>query len=133
LTRPTILIVDDDEGFRDALAEIFKDEGYEVAMSSNGRQAIELLLGGLRPLAILLDVMMPVMNGADFRAAQLRMAEVRAIPVAVLSASGISRKEITAKFGAVEYIPKPMSAQTVLTFIERCRPPRTAGRDKQDP
>jgi CheY-like chemotaxis protein len=89
-------------------------------MCGNGRQAIDLLLGGLRPLAILLDVMMPVMNGADFRAAQLRMADVHSIPVAVLSASGLSRQAITASFGAVEYIPKPMSVATLLAFIERC-------------
>ena len=120
-TQARVLIVDDDPDFRDAVADLLKGEGFDVMMASNGRQALELLSGGLRPLAILLDLMMPVMNGMTFRAEQLKNPALSKIPVAVLSASGSSAQSIARDFGAVDYIPKPMTGASVLAFIERCR------------
>jgi CheY-like chemotaxis protein len=120
--RPDIvLIVDDDAAFRDAVAELVSDEGLAVATAINGQQALEMLASGLRPIAILLDMMMPVMDGPAFRAAQLAMADARSIPVAVMSASGTSRQEINTIFGDVEYIPKPTSGAAIVSFLARCR------------
>ncbi len=122
----TVLIIDDDTGFRDALVELLVDEGLAAATAVNGSQALEMLTSGLRPVAILLDMMMPVMDGPEFRRAQLAMPEARSIPVAVLSASGTSRQQVMALFGDVEYIPKPASGTAILAFLARFRATRSA-------
>jgi CheY-like chemotaxis protein len=122
-----VLIVDDDACIREPLREMLEDEGFRVETAGNGREALDLLIGGLRPSAILLDVMMPVMDGWAFRAEQLRMADVAKVPVAVLSASGMSSREIRARMGEVEYIRKPMAPDAILRFVERCRLPGGAG------
>lgn len=119
-----VLVVDDDESFREVLGDLIVDEGLSVATATNGREALDLLESGLRPIAICLDIMMPVMDGAVFRAAQLGMPEARAIPVAVLSASGTSRQQVTAQFGDVAYLPKPTTSAAIVAFLDRCRPSR---------
>ena len=119
--RPVVLIIDDDAAFRDALSELIADEGLSTVVASNGRQALDMLASGLRPIAILLDMMMPVMDGPAFRAAQLASDEARSIPVAVMSASGRSSQEILTAFGDVEYIPKPTSGAAVVAFVNSCR------------
>jgi two-component system chemotaxis response regulator CheY len=122
-TQATVLIVDDDVYVREALCEVVRDEGLGVAMASNGREALDLLTAGLRPIVIFLDVMMPVMDGVTFRSEQLAMAEARTIPVAVMTASGKSREAIAAAFGDVEYLPKPMDLDAILAVLERRRVP----------
>jgi CheY-like chemotaxis protein len=121
--QATVLIVDDDVYVREALCEVVSEEGLDVAMASNGREALDLLTAGLRPIVIFLDVMMPVMDGVTFRSAQLAMAEARTIPVAVMTASGKSREAIAAAFGDVEYLPKPMDLDAILAVLERRRAP----------
>ena len=72
----TILVVEDDHDIQSALASILREEGLHVATASDGAEALALLRQGLRPAVILLDLMMPVMNGAEFRAAQLQDPEL---------------------------------------------------------
>ena len=67
MTSKPILIVDDDKDVRIALAELLEGEGYTVAGAHNGQEALQLMRGGLHPAVILLDLMMPVMDGWDFR------------------------------------------------------------------
>ena len=122
-SREIVLVVDDDRDLRQALSELIRDEGLDVATASNGREALDLLTAGLRPIAILLDMMMPIMDGAAFRRAQLTMADVGSIPVAVMSASGARREAIAAAFGDVEYLPKPMTGASILSFLGCCRFP----------
>ena len=83
-----VLVVDDDEGSRKALAEVLSDEGYQVATCADGADALEYLRGGARPGVILLDLMMPGIDGWDFRMAQKRDAALSAIPVVAISAAG---------------------------------------------
>jgi CheY-like chemotaxis protein len=117
----TVLVVDDAEDVCTALTELFEDEGFAAKSARNGREALDLLLGGLRPCAILLDLMMPVMNGWDFRAEQLRIPELAAIPVAVLSAS-FNAQSTLAQLGAIEFFAKPASTSAILSFVRRnCR------------
>jgi CheY-like chemotaxis protein len=82
-----ILIVEDDFDIRDTLTQILEEEGYRVEGAENGQDALDRLHAGRLPSLILLDLMMPVMNGWQFRAVQLRDPSLRAIPVVVISAN----------------------------------------------
>jgi two-component system chemotaxis response regulator CheY len=64
--RTTILVVDDDVDLRESLQELLEMQGYTVSTAEHGRHALQLLRGGHRPQLILLDLMMPVMDGAEF-------------------------------------------------------------------
>ncbi len=81
-----ILVVDDDALIRETLATALGDEGYAVRVAPDGRAALTAL-GNWRPDVIVLDLMMPVMDGATFRAAQRSVAATAQIPVIVLSAA----------------------------------------------
>ena len=75
-----ILVVDDDPDIRDSLREVLEDEGYEVACVGNGREALDhLKTANPRPCVILLDLMMPVMDGWQFRKEQKQDAEIAGI------------------------------------------------------
>lgn len=81
-----ILIVEDDEAIRETLRIMLALEGYDVNTASNGKEALELLLHGERPSLILLDLMMPVMNGFEFAAALQKDARISSIPFVLLTA-----------------------------------------------
>lgn len=81
-----ILLVDDDSDLREALAELLIDEGFVVTEAANGRDALELL--EKQPVdLIVLDYMMPVMSGLEFRAQQRARPAIAGIPVVLLSAA----------------------------------------------
>jgi CheY-like chemotaxis protein len=84
---PTILVVDDDEETREVLALALELEGYRVERAVDGLDALLALRTGPPPAAIVLDLEMPAMPGAEFRAAQLRDPALAGIPVIVLSSS----------------------------------------------
>jgi DNA-binding response OmpR family regulator len=81
-----ILVVDDDALIRDTLATALGDEGYAVRVAPDGRTALSSI-GNWRPDLIVLDLMMPVMNGVEFRTAQRSAADTAQIPVIILSAA----------------------------------------------
>src|SRR5881392_3915466 len=82
-----VLVVEDDEDIRDSLVEFLGDEGYEARGAGNGREALSLLAAiAPPPCLIILDLMMPVMDGRTFREEQLRRPDVADIPVIVISA-----------------------------------------------
>jgi CheY-like chemotaxis protein len=84
-----VLIVDDDEGIRDALSETLSDEGFPVATAANGQEAIDWLRERRPPsCVVLLDLMMPVMDGAGFLRAKQADPVLSAIPVLVVTAAG---------------------------------------------
>lgn len=115
-----ILIVEDDEDIRKDLAEILQEEGYEVATATNGREALDQLQAD-RPGLILLDLMMPGMNGWDFRARQLQDPDIAEIPVVILSgAANVLRSAVT--LSAAGYITKPFRLTQLLETVHRvCR------------
>ena len=82
-----MLIVEDDADIRESLGDALEFYGYEVATAENGWDALRLLRSGLDPEVILLDLVMPVMNGWQFRKLQLADPSLAAIPVVVVSAS----------------------------------------------
>jgi two-component system, chemotaxis family, chemotaxis protein CheY len=113
-----ILVVDDDREVRQALCSVLRDEGYDVSSASDGREAISHLNAGGRPGIILLDMMMPVMGGADFRKVQLGDPQLKDIPVVVLTADG-SFREIARSLGAAAAFPKPFELDDLLDTIEQ--------------
>ena len=118
----TVLIVDDDLPVRTALKELFETEGYAVALAANGRAALNHLRKGLRPSVILLDLMMPVMDGWDFRHEQLADPDARNIPVVILTAAGFSPETVRAQFGDVPFVAKPPLHTGLLDTVKRLCP-----------
>jgi CheY-like chemotaxis protein len=82
---PIALLVDDDADFRSVLGEVLEGEGYWIVEAANGREAIRVL-NSLRPDVILIDLLMPVMNGWSLFAAIEDRPELRTVPVVFLSA-----------------------------------------------
>jgi CheY-like chemotaxis protein len=118
----TVLVVDDDPDITDELGELLESEGYGVAAAPNGLAALGQLRRGLRPCVILLDLMMPVMDGWDFRAQQLKDPELRDIPVVIITAAGFSEASVKAQFGDIAFVPKPPPADGLLATVKRlCR------------
>jgi CheY-like chemotaxis protein len=115
----TVLIVDDDLPVRTALKELFETEGYAVALAANGRAALNHLRKGLRPCVILLDLMMPEMDGWDFRNAQLADPGLKDIPVVILTAVGFSAETVRAQFGDIPFVPKPPAHTGLLDMVKR--------------
>jgi CheY-like chemotaxis protein len=88
LPVPLILLVEDEPEVREVITAVLETEGYRVRSASNGLEALDILRGGLRPCMIVLDLMMPVMDGWQFRAEQLCDPELLKIPTIVYSALG---------------------------------------------
>jgi CheY-like chemotaxis protein len=122
LSCHTILVVDDDSDIRDTLTEILGDEGYRVSSARNGREALAFLTAQTRPSLILLDMMMPEMDGWRFRQEQQRNPDIAGIPVVILSAHGNVREAALA-LGVADYLRKPLRVESLLEIAERyCRP-----------
>ncbi|HTP29472.1 MAG TPA: response regulator [Anaeromyxobacteraceae bacterium] len=83
----TIQIIDDDPDIRESLSDVLEDAGYRAVTSPNGARALQDLKDGLRPDLIILDLMMPVMDGWSFRRTLLRDPILATIPVLILSAA----------------------------------------------
>lgn len=113
-----ILIAEDDPDIREALAQVLENEGYQVSTAADGAQALALLRQGPKPSLIILDLMMPVMNGWQFREEQLRDPELAKIPVLVITAyTGAEAKAAAA--GAAGLLRKPIELQSLLDAVER--------------
>ncbi len=115
----SLLVVDDDADLREALQDVLHDAGYEVLTAANGRQALEVLARAPRaPSMVLLDMMMPVMDGAGFLRELHAQPDGRAIPVVVFSASAGAREE-SEQLGAQAYLRKPVDVDTLLETIQK--------------
>jgi CheY-like chemotaxis protein len=114
-----VLVVDDDETIRDSLADLLSEEGYLVRTARNGEEALADLrdVSGRRPCLILLDMMMPVMNGQEFYDQQQLDPALMAIPVVIMSADRNLRQR-AASFGGA-YLAKPARLETVLDMVGR--------------
>jgi CheY-like chemotaxis protein len=111
-----VLIIEDDKYIRDSLQELLTDEGFDVRTAANGEEALTLLATGILPNVILLDLMMPVMDGFQFRERQLSSPRLAQIPVCVMSAYGDSAKN-SEKLNVQGYLKKPLNVQDVLDLV----------------
>jgi CheY-like chemotaxis protein len=115
----TILIVDDHEDIRDSLAELLSEEGYDVAVAANGREALRYLQQNRAPCLILLDLMMPVMNGYEFRTIQQGDPGLAGIPVAVVSGREDAPQNAM-KMNAIGCFTKPVNLDALLEVVVEC-------------
>jgi CheY-like chemotaxis protein len=112
---PSVMIVEDDRDTREMLARFLELEGFDVRQAANGAQALEALGSDAGTCVILLDLMMPVMNGWQFRAAQSSDPRFARIPVVVVTAAGPSEK--LPAIAAHAWIPKPVDFDRLLSVI----------------
>lgn len=107
----SVLIVDDEIDIREAVAELLAEEGYAVLAAASGVEALKKLREH-HPAVVLLDLMMPGMNGWEFRAVQKGDPDLSRIPVIVLSALGRS-----SGVDAEGYLQKPFEIQQLLDAV----------------
>jgi len=112
------MLIEDDSETRDALAAVLQAYGYRVREAVDGRDALDQLHDGAHPCAILLDLMMPRMDGWEFREAQRADPKLCEIPLAVLSAVGNVRLQAR-RLGVETAFPKPVELDDVLAFLAR--------------
>ena len=109
-----ILVVEDNDDVREMMAVTLELEGHEVSTAVNGRDALNKLRAGERPCVILLDLMMPVMNGWEFRNALERDPILKSVPVVIVSAA---TAELVHNADAAAYLPKPLDMEQLLHVV----------------
>jgi CheY-like chemotaxis protein len=112
----TVLVVDDDPEIRSAVRMLLEDEGYRVSVAANGEEALERLRSGAAPCLILLDLMMPVMDGFVFLERHRADPELAGIPIVVVTAAGERR---VAGFSAGNVLAKPVRAEKLLGVVNQ--------------
>ncbi len=112
-----VLVVDDDPVIRETLADVVADEGFAPLLAENGLVALDRLHRGARPCLILLDLMMPVMDGWAFIEKMKEDPRLGGVPIAVLSASEISRFPPSVPLD--HRIRKPFTLDAVLDVLEK--------------
>ena len=113
----TILIIEDDDLIRDTLKATLEFEGFTVATAENGQRALELLSSLNRPCLILLDLMMPIMNGWEFLEYRKENDVFLTIPVAIVSAATDSAIQKAHGYQAI--IKKPIDLDIMLAWVRK--------------
>jgi len=113
--KPYILLVDDDSDLRQCLVDLLQDEGYVTRTAGSGREAMSLLEDGTPPRLILLDLMMPDLNGWQFYELQQQNQRLARIPVLVVTAS----RSLGPNLPGTDVLLKPFSIDDVLNKVER--------------
>ena len=115
-----ILIIENEVDIREILQEFFESEGFNVSTAEHGLEALETLERILRPDVILLDLMMPVMCGAEFIEHKNKNTVWKDIPVVVMSAADKKRQE-SMNLGNHWEIQKPLQLDDLITVIARAQ------------
>ena len=113
--RPVVLVVEDDPACASLIADLLQRSGYRVLGASNGGEALAMLDEGLRPDAIVADLMMPVMHGWDLLASLRSRPAVASVPVLVTSAVHDPRR---ADLGDAVFLSKPLQLESLLGAVE---------------
>src|SRR5262245_59290959 len=113
-----ILVVEDDPDLAQVVAEVLESAGYRTAIAGNGSEALDHLRASTQPDLILLDMMMPVMDGWTFREEQRKLPELASIPVVTVTADGDARGK-AASIQAAGYVMKPITVDSLLDEVER--------------
>ena len=111
-----MLIVEDDADLRDMMAQLLSLEGFQAHTVANGREALDYMLAGDFPEVILLDLMMPVMDGWEFRRQQQRDPGMAEVPVVVLSALDPAR---AGDLDAKAFLKKPLDFDRLLELVRQ--------------
>ncbi|MBI4511703.1 MAG: response regulator [Deltaproteobacteria bacterium] len=119
----SILVVEDDPDISETIQDLLEQEGYSVTTAANGKEGLEKLGHMERPCLILLDLMMPVMNGLEFLAARGENDVIATIPVVVLTAYGQMASQVpTSEVAGI--VKKPVELESLINSVRTfCGPP----------
>ena len=111
------MVVDDDADIREGLQDLLIDDGFKVATARHGQDALDQLAGGVAPRLIVLDLMMPVMDGYEFYRRWAEDPQLKRIPLVIVSASQVHGAD--KQFGeAAAFISKPLEVDRFLAVVE---------------
>src|SRR5512140_264462 len=111
-----IMVVDDDESHRTLICDLLEEMGYRTVQASNGREALDLLESDM-PMAVLLDLRMPVMSGWGLLDALKKMPRAKGLPIIIISGYGFEwEAELV---GAAGYISKPVDLDKVRATVQQ--------------
>jgi CheY-like chemotaxis protein len=113
-----VLVIEDDDIIRESLVDFLGDNGYAAFGAVHGREAMDKLHAGPVPCLIVLDLMMPVMDGQAFREQQLQDPSLSGIPTVVMSAHR-NVEHVAEEVSAVGYLKKPLKLEKVLELVQR--------------
>ena len=115
-----VLIVDDEEGFRDGVADLLGMEGYDVSVARDAVEAVRVL-PVIRPEVILLDLRMPPLDGEAFLRGMMGLPASSRVPVVLISAKE-DLAQVASRTGAAGYLSKPFEAPQLLSLLEKLLP-----------
>jgi CheY-like chemotaxis protein len=120
--KPKVLVIEDDLDIREVMKRFMEREGFSVTTADNGLEGLKHLESSVElPCIIFLDLMMPVMNGFQFREAQLKNDRIARIPTVIVSADGKLDDKKT--FISADYtLKKPVDIDELLEIINKCCP-----------
>ncbi|BDG09879.1 response regulator [Anaeromyxobacter paludicola] len=126
MPSPRVLIVDDSQELRSALSDTLRASGFEASTASDGAEALRTIEDGARPDVILLDLLMPGMDGAQF------LEQLRASPknrdIAIVVVTGVASAHVRKLLQADAFLFKPFTPDELTSVVrrvhERSRPPR---------
>jgi CheY-like chemotaxis protein len=122
----TILVAEDDRTTREWLGSVLQAAGYQVILAANGQQALDLMRMGPHPDLIMLDMLMPVLDGWHFLSQLKRQTPPPPIPILIATATILTREWAQAQ-GCAGFIKKPFEAEQLLTEVCRCLAARRNG------
>jgi two-component system chemotaxis response regulator CheY len=115
----SILVVEDDKDIRGAIISLLESEGYNTESAENGKEALEKLSVIPKPCLVLLDMMMPIMNGREFLDTVMKDATLAPLPILVVSAIA----DRTNTEGSIGFLKKPIDINVVLNVVSQyCTP-----------
>ena len=121
-TRPlTVIVVDDQALFRRSLQDRLRSQGYDVVAAENGIEALELLQAAPSPCVVLLDLMMPVMNGVEFLHALDRRSDTEGVRVMLVSGHGLVERVALDSKRIVARLQKPLEMDELRSALETQR------------
>lgn len=117
-----VLVAEDDDDLREALAAVLREHGHEVQTAADGDQAVLLLVAATEmPVVLLLDLLMPRVSGRDVLRAMRSLDRAKHVPVVVVTGLGLSDAEKSA-LDVAEVLQKPVAVQRLIAAIDRaCR------------
>jgi CheY-like chemotaxis protein len=121
-----VLVVEDNEVARQGLAAVLRRDGYEVALAANGEEGLGLLRAGPAPGLILLDMLMPVLDGWHFLE-RLKRQGPRPLPPIVITTGTNLTLEWARDHGCQGFVKKPIETAALLAEVRRCLAPPPGG------
>ena len=116
----SILVVEDDKDIRNAIVSLLETEGYKTESAENGKVALEKLSVIPKPCLVLLDMMMPIMNGREFLDTVMKDSTLAPLPILIVSAIA----DRTNTEGSIGFLKKPIDINVVLDVVAQyCTPP----------